>query len=458
MGKRMTQSKKARAGGKRPPERKQRGAVSSLCPVARECGGCQHVDVPYADQLAAKDARMAELFAELVGEGAVLHPILGMDDPFHYRNKVTTPFVPGKCAASGGREILTGMYAAGSHRVVPTDACLLENEQAQQAIRAVKAIMQKHRIAPYDEDRGSGFMRHVVVRVGHESGEVLVTLVTNDDAFPNSKAFCRELVRRCPFVTTVVQNVNMRQTNVILGAEERRLYGPGFILDTLCGLSFRISSRSFYQVNSAQTTVLYEKAIELAGLGNAGEPGSANPAVGANAVNAAHAVNAACIASTDSVADAESGSIALGATVIDAYCGTGTIGLVAAKRGAASVIGVDSVESAIRDARENAWHNGVENARFITADATEFMRAAAAAGEHVDVVLMDPPRAGSTEQFLDATALLAPARVVYVSCNPATQMRDLRHLVAKGYRVQEIQPIDMFPHTDHVETIVVLTS
>lgn len=377
------------------------------CAVARECGGCQHVGEPYDAQLARKDARVRELFA---GFGAEVRPILGMDEPWHYRGKVISPFAPGRRGPHGGREILTGMYAAGSHRLVPTDACPVEDERAQQVVRAVRSIMKRHKVEPYDEDRGTGFMRHVVVRVGHESGEVLVTLVTNADEFPASKSFCRELVRRCPYLTTVVQNVNLRQTNVVLGSEERRLYGPGFILDTLCGLSFRISSQSFYQVNARQTTVLYEQAMALARLSGA-------------------------------------------EAVIDAYCGTGTIGLVAAKRGAAQVTGVDSVESAIRDARENAKHNGIGNARFACADAADFMRERAAAHERVDVVFMDPPRAGSTPEFLDALTALAPARVVYISCNPETQVRDLRQLADAGYVVRAVQPVDMFPHTDHIETV-----
>ena len=384
-----------------------------ICNVARTCGGCSRIDMPYADQLAAKDERVRELFADRF-EGAEMRPIIGMENPFHYRNKVTSPFAPGKRGPNGGRDILTGMYAAGSHRIVQTDGCLIENEQAQQVIRAIRQIMKRHKIAPYDEDRATGFMRHAVVRVGHESGEVLVTLVTNSDEFPASKSFCRELVKKCPFITTVVQNVNLRQTNVILGEKERTLYGPGFILDTLCGLSFRISSRSFYQVNAVQTAVLYEQAMQLANLTGA-------------------------------------------ESVIDAYCGTGTIGLVAASRGAASVPGVDSVASAIRDARENARHHGVENTRFVTADASAFMRELAAASERVDVVFMDPPRAGSTEEFLAALAELAPKRVVYVSCYPETQVRDLHFLEQKGYRSTIVQPVDMFPHTDHVETVCQLT-
>ena len=385
--------------------------LKPICRVSKRCGGCSRIDVPYNEQLAAKDEFVRNLFGCFAD--VEIRSILGMDDPNHYRNKVTSPFAPGKRGPNGGREILTGMYAAGTHRIIQTDGCLVENEQAQQVVRAVKQIMKKHRIEPYDEDKGTGFMRHAVVRVGHESGEVLVTLVTNDDAFPNSKSFCRELVKRCPFATTVVQNVNTRQTNVILGQQEKKLYGPGFILDTLCGLSFRISSQSFYQVNALQTTVLYDTAIHLASLDGT-------------------------------------------QTVIDAYCGTGTIGLVAAKRGAARMIGVDSVESAIRDARENARHNGADNATFVAADAGAFMRDCAQAGDKVDVVFMDPPRAGSTEVFLDALVKLGPDRVVYISCNPETQVRDVQHLVAKGYALKTVQPVDMFPHTDHVETVALL--
>ena len=380
------------------------------CSVSRECGACQHVGEPYDGQLAAKDERVRTLFAGSAFAHADVRPILGMEDPFHYRNKVTSPFAPGKRGPNGGREILTGMYAAGTHKLVNTDGCLVENERAQQVVSAIRQLARKHHVEPYDENRHVGFLRHVVVRVGHESAEVLVTLVTNGAEFPSSKAFCRALVKRCPFITTIVQNVNTRQTNVILGEREQRLYGPGFILDTLCGLSFRISSRSFYQVNAVQTTMLYEKAIEFARLDGT-------------------------------------------STVVDAYCGTGTIGLVAAKRGAAQVTGVDSVDSAIRDARENARHNGVGNARFVTADAGDFMRQMAAEGERADVVLMDPPRAGSTPEFLDALVHMAPDRVVYISCNPETQVRDLRHLAECGYATQLVQPVDMFPHTDHIETV-----
>lgn len=403
-----------------------RSGQAPACPVERECGACQKVSVAYAEQLASKDARVAELFADVADE-STLRPIVGMDNPYRYRNKVVSPYAPGRKLQEAGnargksgkrgqkprREILCGMYAVGSHRIVPTDGCLIENEEAKRIIRVVRDLMPRFGIEPYREDTNTGFLRHAVVRVGHTSGEILVTLVTNGRTFPGSKAFCRELVKRCPGVTTVVQNVNERQTNVILGEREQTLYGPGFILDRLCGLSFRISSQSFYQVNAVQTEVLYDRAIELADF---------------------------------------SGT----ETAVDAYCGTGTIGLVAAKHGAAQVIGVEAVASAVRDARENAKHNGVENARFVVGDAGAFMRSCAAEGQSVDVLLMDPPRAGASEEFLAAAAELAPRRIVYISCNPATQVRDLVFLKKRGFVVRAVQPVDMFPHTDHIETIALV--
>lgn len=469
---------KGHSSGKSPGRRAGARAASGgcdKCAVFGLCGGCSLLDVPYEAQLAAKERTVFELFSKIADEQA-FRPIKGMGDPYHYRNKVISPYAPGRKSARGGgrlaagaqgaaglgkgrregaragkaapqREILTGMYAKGTHKLVPTDACALENQVAKKVTLVVRDLMRKWGIEPYDEDAHAGFMRHAVVRVGHASGEVLVTLVTNGDEFPSSKSFCRELAKRVPEVTTVVQNVNTRQTNVILGEKERVLYGPGFILDTLCGLSFRISSHSFYQVNATQTEVLYNTAIELANLRGA-------------------------------------------ETVIDAYCGTGTIGLVAAKHGARRVVGVDNVESAIRDARQNAQHNGVENAEFVALDASAFLmalsvherdglsareaeragaQASGAAHERASlgggaepepgddlVLLMDPPRAGSTERFLDAAARLAPSRIVYISCNPVTQARDVAYLAQRGYRAEVIQPVDMFPHTDHVETIVLL--
>ncbi len=440
---------------------------SAACSVFGKCGGCDLLDIPYAKQLESKQAQIEGLFKDLAPSSA-FRKIKGMDDPHHYRDKVISPFVFGDKLSSGKRRILTGMYEAGTHHVLQTDGCLMENEVAQRVIKAVRKIMSKYDMQPYDEDRGCGFIRHVVVRIGHETGEVLVTVVTNEREFPHSKSFSKKLIEKVPEITTIVQNVNTRQTNVILGEEARVLYGPGFILDTLCSLSFRISSGSFYQVNSMQTEVLYRSAMELA-----------HP---------------------------EEGDV-----FIDAYCGTGTIGLVAASMGASRVLGFDSVDAAIRDARMNAKHNGITNAEFVCADADEFMRSFrngvqkdpsvasllqddikdvskddemlyACHPEHPSAIptsssvipsevegsfcesapgnltlLMDPPRAGSTEGFLNAVIALKPRRIVYISCNPITQARDVEQLVGGGYTIETIQPIDMFPHTKHIENIVSLS-
>ena len=416
MVKRMSKTRRKPANGTAHKRANQKTCLKNsetLCAVSDRCGGCSCVNVPYGEQLKGKDEQIAELFSDVQFAQAEIRLILGMQDPLFYRDKVTAPFAPGKRGRDGSCEIITGMYAAGSHRIIQTKRCLVENERAQEIVKAICHVMKTHHVAPYDEVRGTGFLRHAIIRVGHESGEVLVTLVTNEEMFRSSKSFCRDLVKRCPFITSIVQNVNTRQTNVILGEKEQRLYGPGFIIDSLCGLTFRISSQSFYQVNARQTAVLYEEAISLAELDGS-------------------------------------------QSVIDAYCGTGTIGLVAAKKGAARVLGVDSVASSIRDARENARHNGVENASFTVADAGEYLHDIARQGEHVDVVLMDPPRAGSSEAFLDALAALGPSRVVYISCNPRTQVRDIAYLQKRGYRLSVVQPVDMFPHTDHIESIAQL--
>jgi 23S rRNA (uracil1939-C5)-methyltransferase len=321
--------------------------------VSHECGACSQIEIPYQQQLADKQDYIRELFNDIADADCVFEPILGMDEPLRFRDKIASPFAPGRpVPPSNGRQgrgaekhrgkrsndlrrdVLCGMYAAGTHRIIPITDCPVENAAGRRIIAAVRRIMLRYGMEAYDEDAGTGFVRHVVVRVGHETGEVLATIVTNGVDFPGSKNFCRELVKACPQVTTIVQNINTRQTNAILGTEERVLYGPGFILDTLCGLSFRISSHSFYQVNATQTEVLYRTAIDMAREGLAGRN-----------------VSGEC-------------------TLMDAYCGTGTIGLVAASLiPGVRVLGVDNVESAIRDARLNARHNGIENAEFAADDA-----------------------------------------------------------------------------------------
>lgn len=386
------------------------------CPIDGRCGGCTLLSVSYDRQLRSKQAEMEALFADLLDDDARIRSIVGMKDPRHYRNKVVSPYVGVYDKKARRRRVLCGMYERGTHRVIDSRECLIENQEAKRIILAIRDLMPKFGIAPYDEDADTGFLRHVQVRVGHASGEVMVTLVTREDTFPASKAFVRALIKKHPSITTVVQNVNTRQTNVIMGDKERTLYGPGFILDSLCGLSFRISSKSFYQVNVEQTEALYTRAVEMARL-----------------------------TGTE--------------TVMDAYCGTGTIGLVAARGvsggpGAARVIGVEERPDAVADARNNARHNGIAAAEFVADDAGAFMRTLAARGEELDVLLMDPPRSGSTLDFLKAACTLAPHRIVYISCNPKTQARDAEYLVAHGYRIDEMQPVDMFPHTPHTENIL----
>ncbi len=429
--------------------------------TCQACGSCSLIDVPYADQLAGKQAQVEELLRPFAKD-CIFEPIAGMEDPWCYRDKIASPFAPGKYrAATGGargaqsdkrhgargkssvaaagqraagkgqqRDIRCGMYAPGTHRIVEIDSCPVENPAGRKVVAAVRRLMFRYDMAPYDEDAQTGFVRYVVIRVGHESGEVLVTLVTNGSAFPGSKNFCRELVKACPEVTSVVQNVNTRQTNAILGDEEHVLYGPGFILDTLCGLSFRVSSHSFYQVNARQTETLYRIAIDMA----------------ARALREGN--------SPQSVLGAQSKGFAL----LDAYCGTGTIGLVAASCiENVHVMGVDTVASAIADARLNARHNHIENAEFTCADAGAYLNGLAQGGGSLDVLMMDPPRAGASEEFLEAALALRPAHIVYISCNPATQARDIATLVEGGYTLRVCRAVDMFPHTPHIENVVLLS-
>ena len=336
-----------------------------------------------------------------------MQPILGAANPCYYRNKVEAAF-----GTDRSLRVIAGTYEPHSHRIVNIERCLNENQTAAAIIATIKTLLPSFRLSPYDEDARTGFLRHVLVRCGVRTGEVMVVLVTATPQFPSRQNFIRALLSAHPEITTIVQNVNSRRTSVLLGDREQTLYGPGFIRDTLCGMTFRISPRSFYQINPAQTEVLYRRAIEAAGLTGREK-------------------------------------------VLDAYCGIGTIGMIAAAH-AGEVIGVEQNPAAVRDAIRNAKENGVKNIRFVAADATAWMQAAAEENLPVDVLLMDPPRSGSTPQFLSAAVKMSPKRIVYISCCPETQARDLPLLQKGGYRVTLLQPVDMFPHTDHIETIAVL--
>ena len=368
----------------------------------KKCGGCPLLALPYREQLAKKQARLQEL----LGGFAPVKAVQGMAEPLHYRNKAIASF------ATQRGKLVCGLYAEGTHRVLPGADCLLQEEILNKTLAAVLDAARACRWTAYDEDRGTGLLRHTVLRSSC-GGKVLVTLVTPGPDLPGSKNFCTALRKKAPWVVSIVQNINPTRSSAVLGSREKTLYGPGFVLDTLCGTQFAISSRSFYQVNRTQTEVLYKKALELAKLTGR-------------------------------------------ETVIDAYCGIGTIGLCAAPR-AKQVIGVERNPAAVRDAAANARRNKIANARFVCADATEWMAAAAGEGLHPDVVFLDPPRAGSTPECIAAVNKMKPRRIVYVSCDPETLARDVAAFTRLGWRAAKFCPVDLFPQTKHVETVVLLS-
>ena len=374
------------------------------CRFTKKCGGCAFLGMTYAEQLKKKEDRVRRLLKDL----CPVRPAIGMEDPWHYRNKVTAAF----SRTRDGR-IISGTYEEGTHRVLPVESCLIEDETADRIIGTIRGLLKSFRIKIYDEDSGYGLLRHVLIRRGFATGQVLVVLVAASPVFPSKNNFIKALRTAHPEITSVVLNLNDRKTSMVLGERNIVLYGKGYIEDRLCGKTFRISPGSFYQVNAVQTEVLYEKAVELAGLTGRER-------------------------------------------VIDAYCGIGTIALTASGK-AGEVTGVELNRSAVRDAIQNAKRNGVKNVRFFEGDAGNFMTAMAAEGETADVLFMDPPRAGSTEVFLDAAARLKPGRIVYISCNPETLARDLAYIRKKGYRAEEAWPVDMFPWAEDVETVCLLS-
>ena len=296
--------------------------------------------------------------------------------------------------------------------MVPVEECLIEDKISQEIIRTIRDMLKSFKIKTYDEDTGYGLLRHVLVRRGFSTGEIMVVLVAASPIFPSKNNFVKALRKKYPQITTVVLNVNDKKTSMVLGERDIVLYGKGFIRDNLCGCSFRISPQSFYQVNPVQTEILYKTAIEYAGLGRK-------------------------------------------ETVIDAYCGIGTIGLVAAGK-AKNVIGVELNPDAVHDAKINARENKITNTRFYQGDAGEFMEKMAEEGERADVVFMDPPRTGSDKKFMSSVIKLAPSRIVYISCGPESLARDLEYFTEHGYTVRKIQPVDMFSFTDHCENVVLL--
>lgn len=385
------------------PENKRKN-TGSICPYAKKCGSCSFQGVSYEEQLAKKQKELRQL----LGCFGRISPIIGMENPYHYRNKVHAVF-----GRLWNGTVVSGVYQAGTHKIVDIESCQIEDAVSSKIIRDIHGLLRSFKIKTYDEDTGYGLLRHVLVRRGFTSGEVMVVLVLGSPILPSKNNFVKALRKLHPEITTVVINVNDRKTSMVLGERNITVYGKGYIEDTLCGCTFRISPNSFYQVNPVQTEILYQTAMKFAGLSGKER-------------------------------------------VVDAYSGIGTIGIVAAKL-AKEVICVELNKDAVRDAITNAKRNDVKNISFYQKDAGEFLVEMAAQKEKADVVFMDPPRSGSDEAFLSSVVTMAPKKVVYVSCNPVTLARDLKYLVKKGYEVKQMQGIDMFPFTEHVEVVCLMS-
>ena len=383
--------------------------IKPFCGAYKRCGGCnlQHMD--YSAQLAFKTRLVRDNLERLGGlKDVMVHETIGMEQPFNYRNKAQYPV-----AAVNG-DIITGFYAARSHDVIDSEDCGIQNIDSDKVRKVVRQFMGDKGITAYDETTGKGLVRHVITRNGFHTGEIMVVLVLNGRGLPEGDELVQRLIKAVPGITSIFVNVNTQRTNVILGGENILLYGSESIVDTIGPYRFSISPHSFFQVNPVQTEVLYAKALEYAALTGV-------------------------------------------ETVFDLYCGIGTISLfLSAKAG--KVYGVEVVEQAIADAVENARINGVTNAEFIAGEAEKVVPELYGKGVRADVVVLDPPRKGCDEWLLHLLADMQPQRIVYVSCNPATLARDLKYLDAQGYKAVEVQPVDMFPWSAHVECVIMMTN
>ena len=381
--------------------------VNPVCPSFFKCGGCQLQHLVYSEQLKLKKQQIIDNIQRIGKlEDVVIRDVIGMTKPERYRNKAQFPVGIG----SGSKDIAIGFYAPRSHNIVEIESCYIQHEMNDDVIKRVKDWMRKYHITPYDEVTGKGLVRHIFTRVGLKSGEVMVVLITNGTKIPHKDDLIKNICGISDHIVSIVQNINTKRTNVILGEQNIVLWGKDSIIDYIGDVKFRISPMSFYQVNPVQTEVLYNKALEYAGLtGNE--------------------------------------------TVFDIYCGIGTISLFLAKK-AKKVIGVEIVPEAIEDAKQNAELNYIENTEFYVKAAEEVVPELYAKGYKADVVVVDPPRKGCDEALLDTIIKMQVEKIVYVSCNPSTLARDLRYLEDGGYKTMEVQPVDMFPHTAHVKTVV----
>ena len=383
--------------------------IEACCPVARQCGGCQIQSMSYPAQLRFKENKVRNNLMRIGKfENPPMEPIIGMDTPFRYRNKAQFPIGYSR----DGRRI-AGFYAGRTHAIIECEDCLLGAEVNQEILETVLSHMEQFQIEPYEEQTGKGLLRHVMTRVGHSTGEIMVCLIVNGTKLPHEEALITALTR-IPGMASITLNTNTEKTNVIMGRKQRLLWGRPYIEDTIGAVRFRISPLSFFQVNPLQTEKLYGKALEYAGL--TGEE-----------------------------------------TVWDLYCGIGTISLFLAQR-AKKVCGVEIVPAAIEDARKNAALNGFTNAEFFVGKAEEVLpEKYKTEGITADVIVVDPPRKGCEESVLTTMIQMQPKRIVYVSCDSATLARDLKYLCENGYALQKCCPVDMFGNSVHVETVVLLS-
>ena len=375
--------------------------IQPRCKICTSCGGCQYQQLNYQAQLKYKTKRVKEALTRIAKVKTKVLPCIGMDNPYNYRNKIQVPFNKDK-----NGKVKFGFYKENSHIIMPIKECAIEDKRAAPILWDIKLLLEEMNIPVYNEDSGKGILRYVLIRTSHHYKELMVVLVTTVLNFPGQRNFINELVNRHPEITTIVENVNNRHTNVILGNQEKVLFGPGHIKDDILGLTFEISASSFFQVNPVQVEKLYSSALNLIDF-NKKE------------------------------------------TVLDAYSGVGTIGLIVAKN-AKKVISVEINKSAHKNAVENAKRNGVDNIEFVCADAGGYI---SKSNEDIDVLIMDPPRSGSDERFLSTVMDKRIKKIIYISCNPETLARDIAYL-SSLYEADYAQPVDMFPMTAHVETIV----
>ena len=377
--------------------------IQPKCKICTSCGGCQYQQINYKKQLEYKTNRVKNAIKRIAKIDTKVNDCIGMKDPYHYRNKIQVPFAKDKKG-----NVIYGFYKENSHEIIPTKECMIEDKRAASILWDIKELIKKMGIPTYNEDNGRGILRYVLIRTSYHYDELMVVLVTSMLNFPGQRNFVDALIKLHPEITSIVENVNSRHTNVILGNKEKILYGPGFIKDDILGLTFEISPSSFFQVNPEQVEVLYKTALDLIDINKE-------------------------------------------QVVLDAYSGVGTIGLIASKN-AKKVICVEIVKDAHRNAIENAKRNNISNIEFHCGDAGEFINSY---DGDLDIVIMDPPRKGSDEKFLSTLINKRVPQIIYISCDPETLARDLEYL-KQSYDVTYIQPVDMFPMTAHVETAVSL--